>query len=349
METQGPPCDDRVASGPAANGRIEALDALRGMAALGILFYHYTTRYNQIYGHSAPLPFYVPAGRYGVMLFFMISGFVILMSLERTQSLLEFIIKRLARLYPTYWTAIALTFSAVALFGLPGREVPLPVALLNGLMFHPLFKVADVDGAYWTLMVELIFYAMMALLLMLRLLPRVEWVMALWLLVNTLENYNLLIEVPEAAERWLILEYAHLFVMGIVFYRLRRSGGSLLRYGLLAACFAYHLSVTATLAERIAVLLFMGAFFLINAGRLKAIAVPPLLGLGAISYPLYLIHQNIGYVVIRALEGREVSPAASIVAATGVAIGLAVLISGFVERPGFRWVMAQYRRLGPPP
>ncbi|MEO0406618.1 MAG: acyltransferase, partial [Cyanobacteria bacterium P01_A01_bin.135] len=327
------------------SARIEALDALRGLGCLGVLFYHYTTRYDQIYGHPAPLPLSIPAGRYGVLLFFMISGFVILMSLERTPTILEFAVKRLARLYPAYWAAIALTFSAVATFGLPGREVKLSVALLNGLMFHPLLRVANVDGVYWTLMVELIFYVLMAGLYLLRALPKVEWAMALWLLVNTLENFNLLIEVPEVAERWLILPYAHLFVMGIVFYRLRQQGSSWLRYGLLAASLAYHLSVAPEPDKLVAVLLFMGAFFLINAGRLEAISVPPLLWLGAISYPLYLLHQNIGYIVIRALEGWGVLPAVSVGVATGVAIALAAVVTAMVERPGGQWVVGVYERV----
>ncbi|MGB3614655.1 MAG: acyltransferase [Elainellaceae cyanobacterium] len=323
--------------------RIRELDALRGLAALGVVFYHYTTRYGEIYGHTEGLPFSVPAGRYGVLLFFMISGFVILMSLERTQTALDFLIKRLTRLYPTYWAAIAVTFIAVAAFGLPGREVTGRIALLNGLMFHPLFNLPDVDGVYWTLLVELIFYGIMAGLFVMRAMPHIEWVMALWLGVNALETHNILIEVPAMAERWLILEYAHFFIMGIIFYRIRQHGESGLRYGILAACLASHIAIAPEPDKLIAVLLFMAAFFLINAGWLRAIAVPPLLALGTVSYPLYLIHQNIGYIVIRALESWGVSPALSIIAATTVAIALAIPIVYGVEQPVVRWVKAMYR------
>jgi len=340
-----PPWPAQHQDTPAARpSRIKELDALRGLAALGVVFYHYTTRYGQIYGHTEGLPFSLPAGRYGVLLFFMISGFVILMSLERNQTVLDFLVKRLARLYPTYWAAIALTFAAVAIFGLPGREVTVQIALLNGLMFHPLFDLPDVDGVYWTLLVELIFYVIMAGLLMLRALPHIEWMMALWLIVNALENHNILIEVPAAAERWLILEYAHFFIMGIIFYRIRQHGASGLRYGILAACLASHIAIAPEPDKLLAVLLFMAAFFLINAGWLGAIAIPPLLALGTVSYPLYLIHQNIGYIVIQALEGQGVSPALSIVVATSVAIALAVPIVYGVEQPVVRWVKAAYRR-----
>lgn len=329
---------------PAPSRRILELDALRGIAALSVVFYHYTTRYDQLYGHTPGLPFSVPAGRYGVLLFFMISGFVILMSLERTQRLTDFLFKRIVRLYPTYWAAIALTFSAVAVFGLPGREVSASQALLNGLMFHPLLEIPDVDGVYWTLLVELIFYGIMAGAFVVRALPYIEGVVGLWLGVNALERYDLLIELSESVEPWLLPQYAHLFIMGIVFYRLRQHGGSGLRYGILAACFATQITLYPELDKHAAVLLFMAAFWLIIRGKLGAIAIPPLLALGSISYPLYLVHQNIGYIIIRGLESCGVSPVFSMILATSGAIALAAIIVYTVEQPSLRWANAMYKK-----
>lgn len=327
-----------------ATHRILELDALRGIAALCVVFYHYTTRYGEIYGHTEGLPFSFPAGRYGVLLFFMISGFVILMSLEHTQRVWDFMFKRVARLYPTYWVAIALTFCAVAVFGLPGRQVSVSDALLNGLMFHPFFNVPDVEGVYWTLLVELIFYLLMAGVFAARALPHVEWVMGLWLGINALEYHDTLLEIPERIEPWLLPKYAHFFIMGIVFYRLKQCGRSPLRYGILAACCGTQVMIYPEVDKHIAVLLFMAAFWLINAGRLGAIAIPPLLALGTISYPLYLVHQNIGYIVIRALESWGASPAFSIVAATSLAIALAAAIARYVEQPSLAWIKQRYRR-----
>ncbi len=322
----------------APSSRIVELDALRGMAALSVVFYHYTTRYDQIYGHTHSLPLSFSIGRYGVFLFFMISGFVILMSLEHTQRIQDFVIKRFVRLYPPYWLAIALTFFVVAVAGLPGREVSAQHAILNSLMIHPFFGIPDVDGVYWTLLVEFIFYVLMAGLFIARLTPYIEWVTVFWLGLNTLENHDILIEISDRLEPWLIVEHAHLFIMGIMFYRLRQHGGSIMRYSILAACFASQIALYPEIDKHLVVLGFMVAFFLINAGRLKAIAIPPLLFLGTISYPLYLIHQNIGYVVIRTLEQRGLSPILSIIAATSLAIALAVLITYFVEKPSLGWM-----------
>lgn len=328
---------------PPSTSRIVELDALRGIAALGVVFYHYTLRYDQIYGHTSPLPITVSAGRYGVLLFFMISGFVILMSLEHTKRIQDFVVKRVVRLYPTYWVAIALTFSLVAVLGLPGREVSASDAVLNSLMVHPFWGIPNVDGVYWTLLIELIFYIVMVGVCLLRLLPHIEWVVMVWLGINTLENHNLLIEIPEQFERWFILDYGYLFMMGIIFYRVWQHGGSVVRYGLIAACFASQMALYPEIERHITVLICLVMFALINGGKLRAIAIPPLLALGSVSYSLYLIHQNIGYIIIRSLESVGVSPVSSIIVAISLTIALAAVITRYIEQPTFNWIKQIYR------
>ena len=88
------------------------LDALRGIAAFSVVLFHYTARYDSIYGHSNRLLFKFNYGHLGVNLFFIISGFVIFMTLDRTKSVIDFVVARFSRLYPAYWTALALTFKA---------------------------------------------------------------------------------------------------------------------------------------------------------------------------------------------------------------------------------------------
>ena len=61
--------------------RLAQLDALRGIAALAVVLFHYTTRYDQLFGHAQSPALSFPYGYLGVNLFFMISGFVILMTL----------------------------------------------------------------------------------------------------------------------------------------------------------------------------------------------------------------------------------------------------------------------------
>src|ERR1043166_3463819 len=108
------------------SGRIGAVDALRGVAALAVVLYHYTQRYGELAEHgktdaafagqypsTGTVWFHVPWGHFGVQLFFMISGFVILMTVMKVRSVGEFAVLRLARLYPAYWVACGLTFGIV--------------------------------------------------------------------------------------------------------------------------------------------------------------------------------------------------------------------------------------------
>ena len=86
-------------SDPAPNpDRIRAhVDALRGIAALWVVLYHYLTRYDQMFHGVEPSlldHFVFPNGLYAVYLFFMISGFVIFMTLRHCNGAADFITSR---------------------------------------------------------------------------------------------------------------------------------------------------------------------------------------------------------------------------------------------------------------
>lgn len=138
--------------------RLNELDGLRGIAALIVVFYHYITRYDQLYGHSFNVPVLFELGRFGVHLFFIISGFVIYWSISKIENPLDFIWSRFSRLYPPFWVALILTFLIVSILSLPNREVGSSTFILNFLMFHEYLGIKHVDGVYWTLTIELSFY-----------------------------------------------------------------------------------------------------------------------------------------------------------------------------------------------
>lgn len=143
--------------------RLWVLDGLRGLAALAVVAYHYLNRGPNLYHELGPSHAWIMWGQYGVQLFFIISGFVIFDS-ARESTTWRFSANRVIRLYPAYWLAVILTFTVVTSFGLPGRETTLPVALFNLTMLPGFFGIPYVDGAYWTLAVELTFYVAIALL-----------------------------------------------------------------------------------------------------------------------------------------------------------------------------------------
>lgn len=113
-----------TSSAKGSSSRLLELDALRGLAALAVVLYHYFYRYNELYGHHGNFAVdWTYFGKLGVELFFMVSGFVIFMSLNRVNRPVDFLVSRFSRLYPTYWCALILTFTVVSIWGLPGREI----------------------------------------------------------------------------------------------------------------------------------------------------------------------------------------------------------------------------------
>jgi peptidoglycan/LPS O-acetylase OafA/YrhL len=121
---------------------------LRGFAALGVMLFHFTFFYHLSHPAFAP-SLSLSFGHFGVDLFFMISGFVIFMTLERASSVRDFAVSRFARLYPVFWIALLL---AVVLLPLAGGQVPsMRMVLANATMEAPLFGAPFVDVVYWSL------------------------------------------------------------------------------------------------------------------------------------------------------------------------------------------------------
>jgi peptidoglycan/LPS O-acetylase OafA/YrhL len=155
-------------------GRITTLDGFRALAILSVLAFHYTVRWSPEHDPAAHLaggavfagfaPF--EYGWLGVELFFIISGFVIWMTLERCATIGEFARRRIARITPALVCAAVLTSLVVILLG-PKDWTPSlfdfasSVIPVDPRLFTP--QGRWVDGAYWTLFVEARFYVLAAL------------------------------------------------------------------------------------------------------------------------------------------------------------------------------------------
>src|SRR6184192_554894 len=128
------------------------LDALRGLAALMVVLFHFTMGRKE-----AGMGFVL--GITGVDLFFIISGFVIFMSLTKVKSSTEFIINRISRLYPTYWACVSFTFILIVATSLYHHDkIPFAHYLGNMTMFQYYLGIPNLDGPYWTMIIEMIFY-----------------------------------------------------------------------------------------------------------------------------------------------------------------------------------------------
>lgn len=335
-----------------ARPRLLELDALRGLAALAVVLFHYTTRYDQLFGRAVPLGFSLPWGDHGVDLFFVISGFVILMTLERATSSLDFIVGRCARLYPAFWVAVGLTFTIVTCATLPDWQVTPRDALLNLSMLPSLLKAELVDGVYWSLQTELFFYVAMLALHQAGWLKRLPLTLFLWLLVATAVQGALALGADQSRFSGLLtklltllsLDYLHLFAIGMVLYRMYqqqrvRWSGALL----IAACILWRGLFDPDTNGALIVLLVTAIMALALRGQ-AWLRTRPLVFLGSISYSLYLLHQNIGYVVIRELTLCGIDPRLSLLAALVTSLPLATLLTYLIERPALRAIKQAYHR-----
>lgn len=144
--------------------RLAFVDTLRGIAVLSVVLQHTLEQIvlNQPTGsyywafHYA-LGEYFNFGRFGVVLFFFVSGFVIPFSFPNSAApIRDFTISRFFRLYPAYWLSIVVLLILSPI--IEGKTFPLPQVAANVTMFQMFMNVPNIRIAYWTLAVELIFY-----------------------------------------------------------------------------------------------------------------------------------------------------------------------------------------------
>ena len=328
----------RVQTTKSTTSRIVELDALRGLAALAVVAFHYTTHYGNEVGHLGTAPISLAFGNYGVHLFFMISGFVIFMTLEHTRTSMEFVISRFSRLFPAYWAAILISAAVVYAIGMPSQRLPWRDIAIDFTMIQQILGAESLDGSYWTLEVELFFYVQMLFWFMLGQLHRIRWIIVAWFTIAVVcgiaEKHN--INLSYTARELLNVRHIPYFALGILFYRIRtqpaqrRGDIGLIGLGLLAIALAYkpvYLEV-AVISTSI--------FALFAAGFLGGLRWAPFAFLGTISYSLYLLHQAIGFSLIWHLEMAGVPASLSALIAALLVTALAILLTFLVERPALR-------------
>jgi peptidoglycan/LPS O-acetylase OafA/YrhL len=345
--------------------RLIELDSLRGIAALLVVLFHFT-----LYREQAKYGFRF--GVTGVDLFFIISGFVILLTLEKTKSWKDFVISRFSRLYPAYWVCVTFTTIAILLYSLSGSPAirqyfeknPAPgaaVFIANLSMVQYYFRINDIDGPYWTLLIEMLFYLTMTLIFLTGKLKQIELIAALSLIVITVYATYLNNIFPPGYKLlrygFPLVNYFPLFCAGIVFYKIKFSGASLLRYCLVAVCFFIQVALFDDGVRSMgfinrteycfALLIYFGLFVLYVNNRLSFIVNPVTVFLGGISYSLYLIHQFISITVIIPLlvDRYHINFwVTALLIDLPVVLLVATLINRYIEKPAMKFIRDKYKK-----
>ena len=256
----------------------------------------------------------VKYGFLGVDLFFMISGFVIAASAEG-RSAWQFAVARATRLYPGHVACMTLTAVIIAMWGIAPHSASVVQWLANLTMVAPAFGQRFMDGAYWSIVLELVFYGWVFGLVAAGLFERrlIE-IVAIWLSLCLLNETMLHSVVLQYAA---LSEYGPVFASGVLMHRLWRGDRRVVVWSLLAAAAAlsgYHVFEVVREFKRLynepidipTMWLLQAGLYALFAGALLAsrhiAATPLVLALGGITYPLYLLHQNAGFVTLGRLE-----------------------------------------------
>ena len=297
------------------------LELLRFLAAFAVLGFHFGFR-----GYAAhnlqdlafpELGGFSKYGYMGVELFFMISGYVIPWSI-RGRSVTEFALARAIRLYPTYWLCAALLLFVPPFLGDWRFMVSARDALVNVTMVAPWFGAAYIDPVFWSLAIELQFYLLVALAVAMLGFERLPKALLGWLVIGA--GTSVLATATAARPVYLGGTYYMYFCFGAACFFLQHVERSravwtlvLLSIPLMFAHSLYKASVVAEIyhvpmsAPVVAgVLVASGtAVYFSNAlsQRLKATALVAFIG--GLTYPLYLLHENMGYAVMNTLFSAE--------------------------------------------
>jgi peptidoglycan/LPS O-acetylase OafA/YrhL len=291
--------------------RIPELDLLRFTAAAAVVLFHATHWPSQPNLLTQIFAF----GAMGVPLFFMISGFVILMTAQNRGGI-EFINSRIARLYPSFWIAVLLSSLALTLLA---HDPPSAATIAANLTMQPhAFDQPYIDMVYWTLVVEMKFYALTWLVIVTRQMKRVEMLLALWLAITAVAIW---IPFPRWLDSVVMPTYAPLFAGGCCLYLIRSRGPNARRLLMFAVSVplsiywtltyqaqAYtHSSSLATQLTVAAIIVGMSIVLLLVALRWWRLPSRTRLWfwLGCLTYPLYLTHARPGRNVFNVLGGDE--------------------------------------------
>lgn len=376
---------------PSAGQRLDTLDGMRGFAALAVVVYHLFVRwaepqfYPTLYEHGGALGDFFPlqiAGSFGVLLFFLISGFVIMMTLERSRGLMDFVGRRAARLWPAMlFCATASTLlingSGVAFeYENVARWHVTPVEYFSSLIFVPPdltagllgIEQADhprfVEGVYWTLWAEVRFYALIALAFLLSPRQAFLWVWAGLQAISTTLDIFEMGDLTGAVPLWPVWAMVFQpdllcwFTLGLVAWKLRAGERSMPIW--IAAGFACAALATGNLISLETygfilqegalqtALLYLAVFtpfvlFLKGSRLLAPLRWRPMIAVGLASYPLYLFHERVGMVYLHWLNDAGLNAWVSVTIALIIIVASALAIHRFIEEPAKRLIVTRWR------
>jgi len=349
------------------------LDSYRALAALYVVCFHYFYRWTELRADE-PLIAVTPVlssstvihyGYLGVEFFFIISGFVIALTLTHTKSFLDFAVKRFARLFPAMLACASFTFVAVKLFQVAPFSDVRPIDFLPSLtfispnIFNELFNIdsAWVSNVYWSLFIEVKFYFFASIFYFVFRRPFLISFFVFSAILCGAYWYAMITghdTIGNVLAMAFFPKYAGLFVAGMGFYEIYSRGGKStpVLTAIISASLAYSLFVYSPLnpvqfsssVALLMIIIFHLLFVLLvtDAGVLAPLKSRVLAKIGAASYSLYLLHESIGVSAIYRLNEFVLASTIWPVLVAALVVLLSIWFYDYIETPSRRYIRHFY-------
>ena len=313
--------------------RNNCFDILRVAAMILIILYHYTTRYIELV-EPVDLIVRVPSyiATFGVSIFLCLTGYFSYHSLVDNRSdSLSFLKKRVIRLCPAFW--ICLVIASVVLTISGRAEITPKQFLLNAFLINRIFGVPSVDGAYWYMMILMIFTVNLGVLI-----PFSNKVKNVYFIVYGCLMFiggitNLAFKfVPELVV-WALFKYINKCYFGLILaYVFDKDRGKTVKQKILCLFYGAVIILSEGLwveVERFipdvcSVVVVTGVLLLSLRLPIEDRYMKPIYLLSGCSYFLYLIHEEVGFVLIQSITRYGVDPHVSVLLAICIMIAISI-------------------------
>jgi peptidoglycan/LPS O-acetylase OafA/YrhL len=308
--------------------RVQILDGLRVLAILMVMIFHFYARYQgKYYSYNFKIPGFLIHGRLGVQLFFVISGFVITLTLAKSKDFFEFLVKRFIRLLPGMIICATLTFLFFSIFDknnlIPGckniNNLFISWTFISPALVNIIFKsdLQYIDGSYWTIWTELQFYVVGGILYFFSPKNFMKNYLAIVVLSFPVAFFFTSAHFSEAsvnllgqhvaARSKLVFTVFNLFTQncwflaGIVLNKIYFAQNKELKLvALFAGIFVVEMFVHSNIQITLILCVILTIFllFLYKPEYLSFLGNPTLSKIGVASYSIYLIHEYNGYLIM---------------------------------------------------
>lgn len=318
------------------------IEQWRGIAVFIVVYFHFSDRLPpDAFGFTQGPSVHQHIGKLGVLLFFIISGYLIAKSLEGSRTLAEFYAKRISRIWPLFILANVTVFIFLQVFSPPTVTTGSYLFYENGRDIYDLigtmFFAADlgfdwIDGAYWSLLVELKFYLFIGLFAVV-FQKRFATAFCVFALAASVLDVAILSfdrsgpiaftssvqfrVVSQVLHGVFISQYLPVFAIGVALYRKKFDG--LCTAVILMACITALIGVYEIhlfrMEDNVAFLLLLAGLIAADHALFRNAVFQ---WVGKYSYSIYLFHQMIGLTLMRMMAPHVPMDVAIVVALVSV-------------------------------